>query len=182
MNKEIKNKKLTGYPSIDKPWLKYYSEEAIYSPLPKMTMYQYIYENNKEHLNDIALIYYGTKITYGELFDNVEKTARAFYSLGLRNNDDVIVCSVNMPETVYALYALNRLGVVVNLVDPRTDEKTLRMYINECKAKIVLTVDLAYQIIKKAIRKSSAEKITVVSPSNSLSFVMKFFIELKIKQ
>ena len=22
-------KKLTGYPSIDKPWLKYYSEEAI---------------------------------------------------------------------------------------------------------------------------------------------------------
>ena len=24
----MEHKKLTGYPSIDKPWLKYYSEEA----------------------------------------------------------------------------------------------------------------------------------------------------------
>ena len=25
----------TGYPSIDKPWLKYYSQEAINAPLPE---------------------------------------------------------------------------------------------------------------------------------------------------
>ena len=44
---------LTGYPSIDKPWLKYYSEEAINAPLPEMTMYQYIWENNKDVLAQI---------------------------------------------------------------------------------------------------------------------------------
>ena len=26
--KKMEEKKLTGYPSVDKPWLKYYSEEA----------------------------------------------------------------------------------------------------------------------------------------------------------
>ena len=51
----------TELPSIDKPWLKYYSEEAIHTPLPKCTMYQYIWENNKDHLSDIALRYYGKK-------------------------------------------------------------------------------------------------------------------------
>ena len=40
-------KKLTGYPSIDKPWLKYYSEEAINVPLPECTIYEYLWENNK---------------------------------------------------------------------------------------------------------------------------------------
>lgn len=30
-------KKLTGYPSIDKPWIKYYSEEAINAKLPEST-------------------------------------------------------------------------------------------------------------------------------------------------
>ena len=30
---------LTGYPSIDKPWLKYYSEEAINAPLPECSLY-----------------------------------------------------------------------------------------------------------------------------------------------
>ena len=28
-------KKLTGYPSIDKPWMKYYSEEAVNAKLPE---------------------------------------------------------------------------------------------------------------------------------------------------
>ena len=29
---------MTGYPSIDKPWLKYSSEEAINAPLPEGSM------------------------------------------------------------------------------------------------------------------------------------------------
>ena len=41
---------LTGYPSIDKPRLKYYSEEAINAPLPECTIYEYLWNSNKEHL------------------------------------------------------------------------------------------------------------------------------------
>ena len=37
---------LTGYPSIDKPWLKYYSEEAIQAELPECTVLQYIKNKN----------------------------------------------------------------------------------------------------------------------------------------
>ncbi len=33
-------KKLTGYPSIDKPWLKYYSDEAINGKLPECSIYE----------------------------------------------------------------------------------------------------------------------------------------------
>ena len=42
-------KPLTGYPSVDKPWLKYYSEEAINAPLPECSIYEYLYENNKDY-------------------------------------------------------------------------------------------------------------------------------------
>lgn len=52
---------LTGYPSIDKPWLKYYSEEAINAIPPKCSIYENIYDANQEYLNEIALIYYGKK-------------------------------------------------------------------------------------------------------------------------
>ncbi len=57
-------KKLTGYPSIDKPWLKYYSDEAKNTPLPECTIYEYLWENNKDHLNDVALNYFDRKITF----------------------------------------------------------------------------------------------------------------------
>ena len=66
------NKKLTGYPSIDKLWLKYYSDEAINTPLPECTLYELLWENNKDHLEDIALNYYGHKVTYGQLFSRIE--------------------------------------------------------------------------------------------------------------
>ena len=33
---------LTGYPSIDRPWRKYYSEEALDAPLPEGSMYDYM--------------------------------------------------------------------------------------------------------------------------------------------
>ena len=61
------DKKLTGYPSIDKPWLKYYSEEAINAPLPECTIFEYLWRNNKEHLDESSLNFCDFKITYGEL-------------------------------------------------------------------------------------------------------------------
>ena len=59
-----KEKNLTGYPSIDKPWLKYYSEEAINAPLPECTIYEYLWENNKNYLNNVALNYFDRKISF----------------------------------------------------------------------------------------------------------------------
>lgn len=52
---------MTGYPSIDKPWLKYYSKEFINKPLKKCTVYQNVYTSNSEHMSDIALIYFNNK-------------------------------------------------------------------------------------------------------------------------
>lgn len=60
----MEEKKLTGYASIDKPWLKYYSEEAINEPLPECTMYEYIGKRNQDNLKRTAINYYGTNMTY----------------------------------------------------------------------------------------------------------------------
>lgn len=111
----MENKNVTGYPSIDKPWLKYYSEEAINTPLPKRTIYEYLWENNKDHLDDTALIYFGRKITYKELFENIDKTARAFSALGVRQGDTVAMCITNTPESVYCFYSVNKLGAISNM-------------------------------------------------------------------
>lgn len=44
MKKEARNE-MTGYPSIDKPWLKYYSDEAKKSKIPECTIYDYLWES-----------------------------------------------------------------------------------------------------------------------------------------
>ena len=52
-------KQLTGYPSVDKPWLDFYSEEARNCTVPEMTAYQYIYESNKDIIQNPRLIRVG---------------------------------------------------------------------------------------------------------------------------
>ena len=66
MKKEARNE-MTGYPSIDKTWLKYYSDEAKKSKIPECTIYDYLWESNREHLDNVALDYFGYKIPYGRL-------------------------------------------------------------------------------------------------------------------
>ena len=54
-------KKLTGYPSIDKPWLKYYSDSVERIDLPVGSTYQYLVENNSEDQDDIAITIFNRK-------------------------------------------------------------------------------------------------------------------------
>ncbi|MBE5952397.1 MAG: acyl--CoA ligase [Lachnospiraceae bacterium] len=174
-------KELTGYPSKDKPWLKYYSEEAIHAPLPECTMYELLWESNKNHLEDIAINYYGRKISYGQMFDKIEETAKAFSALGVEKGEIVVVCTVNAPEMVYVLYALNRLGAIVNMVDPRTNPDGIHEYILESNARFVLTINLAYSVIVKAAKNTSVDKIIVLSPADSLPPIAKMLYCVKSK-
>jgi len=179
----MEEKKLTGYPSIDKPWLKYYTEEAINAKMPECTMYEYLWKSNKDHLNDTALRYFNRKISFGGMFDNIEKAAKAFTAIGLKKGDIIIMATVTTPETVYAFYALNRLGVIPNMVDPRTSTEGIREYIREVDAKVVLTLDVAYPKIKKAIIGTNVDRVIVTSPADSLPTVKKalFMLSEKIK-
>ena len=99
--------KLTGYPSVDKPWLKYYSEEAINAKLPECTVFEYLWKNNKDYLGDVALLYFGKKITYSELFRETERVRNALLNEGIRKGDKVILFTSSTPETVYAVLALS---------------------------------------------------------------------------
>lgn len=175
------NASFTGSPSIDKPWLKYYSREAIEAPLPECTAYEFLYRNNKDYLSEIALNYYNHRFSYKQLFEGIEQAAKSFFAMGVRENDTVIVCAVNTPETVFVIYGLNRLGAIANMIDPRTNENQLCKYMNECEAKTVVTIDLAYPVIKKAVKNSEVEKIVVISAAYSLPGYKRLLYQIKSK-
>lgn len=166
----MENKNLTGYPSIDKPWLKYYSEEALNAPLPKKTMYQYAFEKNQDNLSEIALVYFGKRITYSKLFENVYYTAKAFVSMGIEEGDIVTIMSMHTPETIYTIYALNYIGATANLVYMTLSENELIQSIENTKSKMLLVLDA----VLEKITNSKIEIPVIVLPiSNSMPFARK---------
>ena len=70
------DKELTGFPSIDKPWIKYYSDEEKNLIIPEGSMFDHLFACNSEFPNDIALEYYGHTFSYAELFLLIDKCCR----------------------------------------------------------------------------------------------------------
>ena len=178
----MEDKTLTGYPSIDKPWLKYYSTEAINAVLPECTIFEMLWKNNKDYLDDVALNYFDRKITYGQLFEGIDKATKAFAAMGVQSGEIVAICSVNTPETIYAMYALNKLGAIANMIDPRTNVDGVKHYLEECRIRFVVTIELAYPLFVKVENSYKIEKIISVSAADSLPQPKKFFYRLKNKQ
>lgn len=165
---------MTGFPSIDKPWLKYYSEEAIDAPIPECTVYEYLWSQNQKHLKNTALNYFDNKITFAELFENIHRSAVSFSAMGIKANDIVTFVTVSTPETVYAFFGLNYIGAISNMVDPRTSAEGIRNYIQESNSKIVLALDVAFDKVAQAVKDTSIEKIIIVSPADSLRGVKRW--------
>ena len=170
---------LTGYPSIDKPWLKYYSEEAINAPMPSSNIYEYIMEKNKNHLDDIALIYFGNKITYGKLFENIERATSAFIKLGIKEGDIVSIISITTPELVYCVYALNRIGAIANMLDPRSSDNTLVGQIEEAHSKTLIVLDQCADKLYGITAQIDFENVIMLKLVTSMGFPVKQIYSIK---
>ncbi len=167
----------TGYPSIDKPWLKYYSEDSITAPLPECTMYEYIYDLNQNNFDSVAINYYGTELTYGELFDKISLVAGAFERLGVKEGDTVTVCMINSPETIETLFALNKIGAVANMIYGISTEDDIEKYIRDTNTSIVVTLDIFQDKFIELSKRVPLEKIVVASQTASMEDAEKSVAE-----
>ena len=171
--------KLTGYPSIDKPWLKYYTEEAINTEVPKCSIYQNIYMGNAKHLSDVALMFFGKKITYGQLFTEIDKAAKAFTFHGVKCGENVILCAPAIPETIYAILALNKIGANAVMLNPLFTEEQLAARISETEATLMVVVNELYQRVENIISKTTIKTVVSCVAVNSLGAIVKLLKKAK---
>lgn len=159
--------KMTGYASIDKPWLKYYTDEAINAKLPECSMYEYIAQKIKGRENLTALNYFGTKISYGKLKSNIDRAAAAFAELGVKAGDIVTICAVTTPEVVYSIYGLNKLGATCNIIEPRVNIEQIIQRTEQAGSSIIVLCDVFYNKLSSMIDHLKLTPI-VIPVSNSM--------------
>ena len=181
-----KDKKITGYASIDKPWQKYYSKEAITASIPELTAYQYMVSQNEDNLSTKAIMYYGKKISYKNYIDMIDETARRLYNLGVTEGEVVTVMSVANPELEILFYALNKLGAVINLIDVRSDYKQIKKYLMEVKSSTVVVMDNFLPEFDKCMEDEDidniVENVITLSPYNSVLFPFNVLVEKKSRK
>lgn len=158
---------LTGYPSIDKTWLKYVDLEKQQQERQPKTVYQEIRDNNINNANKVAIEFFGKKIKYKKLFKKVDEFAKAFIAQGIKKGDFVTMCCAGIPEMVYSFYALSKIGATVNFMAPFFDHNQMAERIKDCDSKLMIVMDTFYKLIKPAIEKIPIQKIVVIPTLNS---------------
>ena len=172
---------LTGFPSIDKPWMKYYGEEALCRPLPEGTMYEYMTSCNADRMDAVALNYFGKKVTHRQMQEKIDVCARALLADGVRAGDTVSLCVLTIPEAVYLLYAINKIGAVANMIVIDTTEAEIREKIISTKSRVVITVDVALEKIMQASKETLVKHIICVSLAESMPLIIGRFYKWKSK-
>ncbi len=169
----------TGYPSIDKQWLKYYEDNDIKQDIPKMSAYNYMVINNIKNLNKNALNFYGIKITYGELLKNIDKIMKSLIALGVKKGDIVTLAMASTPEMVYLFYALNRIGAISNVIDPRYSADEMKREINKVNSKYFITLYDCYDVSRKIIKETNVEKTICLTAIESMPLPLKIANKIK---
>jgi len=170
-----------GFASIDKPWLKYYSEETILTDLPKQTMYNYIKSRNSSGLDRAAIEYFGNCLTYNQLMLKIDECANSLVALGVGAGDIVTICMPTTPEMVYMFYALSKIGAVSNMIDPRKSPKEIEEYANEVNSKVFLGIDVAEEKYIDLRENTSVEHVIIATPYETFKNPIKYILKLKDK-
>lgn len=177
----MEEKKLTGYPSVDKPWLKYYSRKAIETPLPEGSMYAYMTSCNRERQNETALVYFGRKITHRQFQQHIDQCACALAAMGVKDGDRVSLCLLAMPEAVYLLYAINKLGAIANFLILNATPETMREQIQLAKSRLVVTLDMVESQIAKAVEGLPGVSVVSLSLAQSMPPILAALYRKKSK-
>ncbi len=100
-------------------------------------MYQAVKQTMEKYPNHLAVYYKGKKIKYRAFIKRVDRMADILYNrLGIRQGDVVLVAQPNIPEVLVLIYALNKIGAIVNLVHPFTPYNQIKNIIKKTKTKV----------------------------------------------
>lgn len=174
--------KLTGMPSKDRIWLKRSKRASVKLPDSHLSVYDYIYECNKNNLDDVALEYdplidySSTKITYRKLFKMIETTTKAYMELGVKKGDIITVCLPSFVENIVNFYALNRLGAIANQIHPLASKDEVKFYLEEAESKIFVSYDGNFDNFKDVVEELNIEKVIMVDATNLVSTKNKAMI------
>lgn len=178
---------ITGYASIDRPWLKYYDEGVTEVPVPHKSIYQAIEESNKDRLSNVALdlrssannFEKGIEISYKEYFKRMRDIAKAYSTMGLKENDILITILPNIPESRMLIYGLNILGVTVYPVSPMMSAGQLDSIISENGVDNLVVFSGFYDKFESVITNRNLNSVLYVTGMESAPKLIQTLTKIK---
>jgi long-chain acyl-CoA synthetase len=120
----------------------------------------------------VAVVFYGRKITFGELRERVDRFAAALAHLGVRKGDRVVFLMLNSPEHIVAYYGVMKVGGIIVSVSPVYVSSEILHQVNDSGAETAICNDMLYPGLEKTGAK--LKRVILTNISESLPRIKKF--------
>ncbi|MBI5584809.1 MAG: long-chain-fatty-acid--CoA ligase [Deltaproteobacteria bacterium] len=94
-----------------------------------------------QYRDNMALVFAGRKITYGELDERVNRLAQALLALGLQRGGRVTILAENTFKYMEVYFAVAKLGASVTPLNFRLSDKELEHIAHDCEATFFFAGD-----------------------------------------
>lgn len=177
MKTELQSK--TGYPHIDKPWMKFYDGRYIPLDEPQLNMVEVLKERNKWRSKKIAYRYYGNEVSYEEMFYNADLASKVLTQIGVKKGDIILTVVPNIPEEEEIWFGATQIGAICDYIDPRPDSmdlianaKKVLEIIRFEKPKYIITIAPCYlgmiKPIENELKELGINDIILLNPNDSM--------------
>jgi len=126
-----------------RPWLRYY--DSVVSPTINYPTFpaQEILRNTANVEGDKAATwFYGTEITFWELYMTVIRLSNTLIDLGVKKGDRIGIFLPNSPQFVIAYWAIISVGAIVVNINPLSAKDELRFIVENTGMNGILSFDM----------------------------------------
>ena len=158
---EGENAALAKY--LARPWLSHYGPTVPQSvEIPEHPLTWLMDQAAQQYGANIAIEYYGTRLTYLQLASLVERFARALVRLGVKRGDRISICLPNTPQFPIAFYGALKAGAVVVPTNPLYTSAELEHQLNDSGATAIVMLDQFYSLLA-AVRERTPVKHVILT-------------------
>ncbi|MDD3165759.1 MAG: class I adenylate-forming enzyme family protein [Oscillospiraceae bacterium] len=111
-----------------------------------ITVYREILENNIDRLDETALMFLGTKVSYRALFGQADRIADILASKGIKKGDMILTCINGTPQSVSILLACSKMGVGAMMLTPKTTEAMFAHVVDDYSGTYLFCMTQFYPI------------------------------------
>ena len=154
--------------TLKTPWLGSYGDLPFHLTYSDKSMSTTVLDTAAREGDFTALAFMGRKISYTRMAVEIDRVARAFNAMGVKPNQRVLVCMPNVPQAIYCLYGLNRIGAVATMVHPLSAVGEIVNFIDEAQCDCAVTLDQFYGKFIDVMKQRPLRKLVIASISDEL--------------
>ena len=168
---------------MEKVWQKFYDEGVPFEiDPPQDPLFVRLQESAQEFPQVTATEFFGAKLTYQQLADQVRRFAAALSQLGVEPGDRVAIMLPNCPQTIIAYYAALSIGAVVVMTNPMYVEREMTHQFNDAGVKVLVGLDHLFPRIDRVWKETEVENLVITSMRDYLPFPLNLLYPLKAKR